>query len=97
MAINDELREMMNMILEHPDEIERLNFFLKLKNGTTINYKVDRRREEKLLEKEQQRQKKLAEKQKRLEEQERVKVEKRAAQQAKKQLPPKGDVKKEGE
>lgn len=83
MAINDDLKEMMKMILEHPDEIERLNFFLKLKNGTTINYKVDRKREEKLVEKERIRQQKIADKQKKLAEQKRVKEEKRAAKEQK--------------
>lgn len=83
MAINDDLKEMMKMILEHPDEIERLNFFLKLKNGTTINYKVDRKREEKLVEKERIRREKLDDKQKKLAEQKRLKDEKRAAKEQK--------------
>lgn len=45
MAIENELRELINIIMEYPDEIEKLNLFVKLKNGTIFKYKVDRIKE----------------------------------------------------
>lgn len=73
MTIQEEVKDLFNMILQHPDEIYKLNLFIKLKNGTLFSYKIDKKLEDNLLLKERIRKQKLEEKHKKLEE----KIEKR--------------------
>lgn len=47
MSIQEEVKDLFNMIMNHPDEIYKLNLWIKLKNGTFFNYKIDKKKEEK--------------------------------------------------
>ncbi|HOJ64569.1 MAG TPA: hypothetical protein PLE45_09125 [Spirochaetota bacterium] len=76
MTIQDEVKDLFNMILQHPDEIYKLNLFIKLKNGTLFSYKIDKKLEDNLLLKERIRKQKIEEKHKKLEEKIRKKEEK---------------------
>jgi hypothetical protein len=58
-AIHDEVQQLIKIILEHPEEIDRLKLFARMRNGNVIRYKMDRRKEPFLKLKEQQRQHKF--------------------------------------
>lgn len=45
MAIKDEISELFNLILNHAEDIEFLNFSIRMKNGTIIQYKMDKKKE----------------------------------------------------
>ena len=68
MGIQNEVKDFFDMISQHPDQIDKLNLFVRLKNGTIFNYKMDRRKEDKILLAEQIRKQKFEEKQRKLEE-----------------------------
>ena len=84
MNIQEEVKDLFNMILQHPDEIYKLNLFIKLKNGTLFSYKIDKKLEDNLLLKERIRKQKIEEKHKKLEEKIRKKEEKIKNRQEKK-------------
>jgi len=48
MALKEEVNELFNLINNHTDEIEHLNFFIRMKNGTVIKYNMDKRKEFKI-------------------------------------------------
>ena len=48
MAVKEEINELFNMINNHADDIEFLNFFIRMKNGTIFKYKMDKKKEFKL-------------------------------------------------
>jgi hypothetical protein len=53
MALKEEINELFNLINNHTDEIEFLNFFIRMKNGTIFKYKMDKKKEFKIKFKEQ--------------------------------------------
>jgi hypothetical protein len=67
MSMNDEIREIFSMILNHPDEINQLNFYVRLNNGTIFRYHVDRKKEAALIVKEEERKHRIEEKMKKIE------------------------------
>lgn len=67
MSIRAEMNEFFKLIMEHPDEIEKTNLYIKLKNGTVFRYKLDKRKEDKLKMKAEAKRIKEEEKQKKLE------------------------------
>lgn len=62
MGIQEELKQFMDLIINHSEDISKLNLFIKMKNGNKLKYTINRKKEMKLLEKEQKRQEKLAKK-----------------------------------
>ncbi|MGE5330006.1 MAG: hypothetical protein ACM3KR_10945 [Deltaproteobacteria bacterium] len=59
MGVQEELKQFMDLIIEHSEEINKLNLFIKMQNGNKIKYTINRKREMKLAKKEQKRQQKL--------------------------------------
>ena len=55
MDIQEQLREFMDLMLQHSDKIEKMNLDIRMKNGNRMNYKMDRKLERKLAEKEKKR------------------------------------------
>jgi hypothetical protein len=45
MALKEEINELFNLINNHTDEVEYLNFFIRMKNGTIFKYKMDKKKE----------------------------------------------------
>lgn len=55
MGVQEQLREFMDLMLQHSDKIDKMDIFIKMKNGNKMTYKMDRKLEEKLAEKEKRR------------------------------------------
>lgn len=55
MDIQEQLREFMDLMLQHSDKIEKMNLDIRMKNGNRMNYKMDRKLERKLAETEKKR------------------------------------------
>jgi hypothetical protein len=45
MPLKEEINELFNMINNHSDDIEFLNFVIRMKNGTIFKYKMDKKKE----------------------------------------------------
>ena len=45
MTLQEELNDIFNMIQNHSDEIENINFYVRMKNGTVFKYKMDKQKE----------------------------------------------------
>jgi hypothetical protein len=45
MAIKEEIDEVFNLVKFHTDDIEQLNIFIRMKNGTVFKYKIDKKKE----------------------------------------------------
>ncbi len=45
MVLKDEIKELFNLINSHTEEIEFLNFFIRMQNGTIFKYKMDKKKE----------------------------------------------------
>lgn len=55
MGVQEELKQFIETMLAHSDKIERLDLNIRMKNGNRMMYKIDRKLEAKLEEKEQKR------------------------------------------
>ncbi len=49
MSMDNELKQMLNLVLEHNEQIEKLDLYIRMKNGTKLKYKIDRLKESKIL------------------------------------------------
>lgn len=58
MSVDDELKQILNLVLTRNEDVEKLNLFIKLKNGNVFNYKIDRVKELKVLQNIQKKQEK---------------------------------------
>ncbi|MBP7552456.1 MAG: hypothetical protein KA885_03445 [Spirochaetes bacterium] len=76
MSIQEEVKDLLGMILNHPDEIYRLKLSVKLKNGTYFNYRIDKKKEERAQLDSTRRKHALEEKYKKLEEKKKKREEK---------------------
>lgn len=50
MSMDDELSQILSLVLNHNENIDKLNLFIKLKNGNVFKYKLDRVKQMKILE-----------------------------------------------
>ncbi|HPO49541.1 MAG TPA: hypothetical protein PLO89_04370 [Spirochaetota bacterium] len=48
MNIQDEVKQLFNLILNHPEDIEKLKLFIKMRNDTVFKYDMDRKKEDKV-------------------------------------------------
>ena len=48
MSMDNELKQMLNLVLEHNEQIEKLNLYIRMKNGTKLKYKIDKVKESKI-------------------------------------------------
>lgn len=62
MAIDNEVKELLQKVMDNPDMIDKLNLFLKTKNGIQVRYKFDRQHMERQKQKEELRRLKEEEK-----------------------------------
>jgi hypothetical protein len=45
MGIKEEIDEVFKLVRFHTDDIEQLNIFIRMKNGTIFRYKIDKKKE----------------------------------------------------
>ncbi len=45
MGIKEEIDEVFKLVRFHTDDIEQLNIFIRMKNGTVFRYKIDKKQE----------------------------------------------------
>lgn len=48
MNIQDEIKQLFNLILNHPEDIEKLKLFIKMRNDTAFKYDMDRKKEDRV-------------------------------------------------
>lgn len=64
MGIQEELKQFMDLMINHSEDIAKLNLHIKMKNGNKLKYSINRKKEMKLMQKEQKRQEKIEKKNK---------------------------------
>ncbi len=65
--IYDEIKSLFEMLLNHPDELDKVNCYIRLRNGNSFHYKMDKKRQERWELREQIRRHKLNLKRKKIE------------------------------
>lgn len=46
--MDEELKQILNMVMNHNEEIEKLNLYIKMRNGNYFKYRIDRIKEMKI-------------------------------------------------
>ena len=49
MGLKEELNEIFDNVINHNEDIEKLSIFIRMRNGTTLKYKIDKHKEFSLL------------------------------------------------
>lgn len=58
-TMDDELRQVLSLVLTHNEDLEKLNLYIKLRNGNVFKYKIDKVKEMKLKQNEIRKQEKI--------------------------------------